>query len=263
MASLPALENWECTRDALHQVALVQSAIKVCCVEPQPNSLQYSLNLSPTGLCASQLNIGGELAFDIAGLRLVYSRAGRVEFELEVARHDQQSLFDEVVKAFAALGVEISPSRTHIRHNRRFDINRDLAADYLLLLDVAYGALARFRARLNGYSSSLALWAHHFDLGFLFFPVNTVAAMDEHRDAHLAFGFAPNSPGLDRPYFYAYGWSPSGGYVTIPAAWPARLETQNYTGLYAAYDNFDQSQRLDSQVEEIFCDFFQLAIAEL
>lgn len=260
MADLPSLENWDSTRDGLHQVALALSAIRVCCVEPQPNSLQYSLGMTPAGLTTSRLNVGGELRFDVAALQLRYSRDDGKEFEIDVQGTDQKSLIDDVVGGFASLGIEISPPRTHIRQKRRFEIERSLAADYLTLLDAAYTALSRFRARLGGCLSPLVLWAHHFDLGFLWFPG---ASMDEHKDPQLAFGFAPCSPGLDRPYFYAYGWSPKAGYLELPVSTPARAETGSYTGLYAGYDDLDRGARFASQVERILLDYFSLAKAKL
>ncbi len=260
MAGLPSLENWDSTRDGLHQVALVLSAIKVCCVEPQPNSLQYSLCMTPSGLTTARLNIGGELHFDIAGLQLRYSRGGGKEFQIDVEGYDQKSLIDDVVGGFASLGIEISPSRTHIRQKQRFEIEPGLAADYLAVLNAAYAALARFRAGLGGCLSPLVLWAHHFDLGFLWFPR---ANMDEHKDPQLAFGFAPHSPGLERPYFYAYGWSAKAGYLELPVSAPARAESGSYTGLYAGYDDLDRGDRFESQVERILRDYYLLAKAKL
>ncbi|MCY4072583.1 MAG: DUF5996 family protein [Chloroflexi bacterium] len=260
MAGLPSLENWESTRDGLHQVALVLSAIRVCCVEPQPNSLQYSLGVTPAGLTTARLNIGGELRFDMADLQLRYSRGEGKDFEIDVEGYDQKSLIDDVVGGFASLGIEISPSRTHIRHNQIFEIDLGLAADYMNVLDAAYAALARLRAGLGGCLSPLVLWAHHFDLGFLWFPG---ASMDEHKDPQLAFGFAPYSPGLDRPYFYAYGWSPDTGYLALPVSAPARAESDSYTGLYAGYDDLDKGDRFESQVERILRDYYSLAKGEL
>lgn len=260
MAGLPSLENWDSTREGLHQVALVLSAIKVSCVEPQRNSLQYSLSVTPGGLSTSRLNVGGELRFDIAELQLNYSRDGRKDFEIDVGGCDQRSLIDDVVGGFASLGIEISPSRGHIRHSRRLEIEPGLAADYLTVLDTAYAALARLRARLSGWLSPLVLWAHHFDLAFLWF---SGASMDEHRDPHLAFGFAPCSPGLARPYFYAYGWSATAGYLELPVSGPARAETGSYTGLYAGYDDLDRGDRFESQIEGILLDYYSLAKAEL
>ncbi len=260
MAGLPSLENWDTTRDGLHQVALALSAIRVRCVEPQPNSLQYSLSLTPAGLSTSRLNVGGELRFDIAGLRLIYWRDEGKEFEIDVQGTDQESLLDEIVGRFASLGIDISPPRTHIKHGQRFEIEPGLAADYLTVLDAAYAALERFRAGLGGCLSPLVLWAHHFDLGFLWFPG---ASMDEHKDPQVAFGFAPYSPGLDRPYFYAYGWSPEAGYLELPISMPARAESGSYRGLYAGYDDLDRGAGFGSQVEGILLDYYSLAKARL
>ena len=260
MSDLPTLENWDATRDALHQIALVQSAIKVACVEPQPNSLQYSLSVTPAGLSAARLNVGGELCFDIADLRMVYSREDRVEFALDLAGYDQKTLLDDLVGAFASLGIEINPSQTYVKSKQRFAIERELAADYLTVLAAAYASLGRFRARLSGSLSPLVLWAHHFDLGFLWFPG---ANRDEHKDPQLAFGFAAYSPGLDRPYFYAYGWTATAGYLQIPVTAPARAGTEGYTGLYADYDALDKGDRFGSQVENIMYDYFSLAKREL
>lgn len=260
MGDLPSLENWDSTRDGLHQVALVLSAIRVCCVEPQPNSLQYSLGVTPAGLSTARLNIGGELRFDIADLRLVYWRDEGKGFEIDVAGADQQSLIDEVVGGFASLGIDISPPRTHITQSRRLEIEASLAGDYLTVLDAAHAALARFRAGLGGGLSPLVLWAHHFDLGFLWFPG---ASMDEQKDPQLAFGFAPCSPGLDRPYFYAYGWSPEAGYLALPVSAPARTESGSYTGLYAGYDDLDKGARFSSEVEGILLDYYALAKEQL
>lgn len=260
MAALPTLENWDSTRDSLHQVALVLSAIKVCCVAPQPNSLQYSLGLADSGLTTASLNVGGELRFDIADLRLIYARDGRKDFEIDVEGYDQKSLLEDVVGGFGSLGIEINPPQTHITQGQRFVIEPGLAADYLTVLEAAYAALARFRAGLGEWLSPLVLWAHHFDLAFLWFPG---ANMDEHSDPQLAFGFAPYSPGLARPYFYAYCWSPNAGYLALPVSGPARAETGPYTGLYAGYDDLDRGARFDSQVERIMRDYYALARAKL
>lgn len=97
MADLPKLENWQATRECLHQVALVMSAIKVACLPPQPNSLQYSLSLRPRGMSTGPLDLGGELRFDMPQLRLSYARDDSVAFQLDVAGTDQNSLYAAVL----------------------------------------------------------------------------------------------------------------------------------------------------------------------
>ena len=258
--SLPGLANWQATRDALHQVALVVNSLRVACVAPLRNDRQYSLELTAAGLTTAELSFAGELVFDIAELKLVYELDGNSVFLIPVESHTQRTLMREVLSTFAAQGKDVNPSLTHITHDEPFVIDRSQAVDYLLVLQAAAGALSSLRAKLPGYTSTVVVWAHHFDLAFLWFPVES---MDEHLDPHLAFGFSPFSPGLERPYFYAYGWSPSAGYVTVPLQPPAIAITEGYTGLYAAYDVLRQGTDFSFEVESILTEYFELARAQL
>ena len=44
--AMPALANWEATRDALHQIALIMGALRVACSDPFPNDLHFSLDVT-------------------------------------------------------------------------------------------------------------------------------------------------------------------------------------------------------------------------
>ena len=258
--SLPGLVNWQATRDALHQVALVVNSLRVACVAPLRNDRQYGLELSAAGLTTAELSFAGELVFDIAELNLVYELDGNSVFVIPVESHTQQTLMREVLSSFAAQGIEFNPALTHITHDEPFVIDRNQAVDYLLVLQAAAGVLSSLRANLPGYTSTVVVWAHHFDLAFLWFPVES---MDEHHDPHLAFGFSPFSPGLERPYFYAYGWSPSAGYATVPLQPPAKAITEGYTGLYAAYDVLRQGADFSFEVQSILTEYYELARTQL
>ena len=109
-----------------------------------------------------------------------------------------------------------------------------------------FTALAKFRAKLNGCMTPLVLWPHHFDLAFIWFANDS---MDEHSDSHIAYGFAPFSPGLERPYFYAYAWSQTTGYLQLPLAAPAQALSEAFTGLYAPYDALRKVSPFDAAVE--------------
>ncbi len=71
------------------------------------------------------------------------------------------------------------------------------------------------------------------------------------RDAlhQIAFGFAPFSDGLARPYIYAYAWSKLKGYVQVPLEAPAQAITEGYTGLYVAYDDLYHLDDTNSALE--------------
>ncbi len=245
---MPALDNWNTTRDTLHQVALVLGAARVGVADPLPNDLHFSLDVTASGLSTSALSIGGELQFRIADMSVVYARNDVDVFALDFAGHTQQSLLRTVIAHLGALGMTIEPALKHIKFDIPLDFDPGLASDYWRVLDTVRAALARLRVKLCGYATPLVLWPHHFDLGFLLFPGD---GQDEHSDPQLAFGFAPFSDGLDRPYVYAYGWSPEAGYLDIPLESPAQAVTDGYTGLYAAYDDLRARSDFSAVIEDM------------
>ena len=87
-------------------------------------------------------------------------------------------------------------------------------------------------------------------------------ATDEHSDPQIAFGFAPFSDGLDRPYIYAYAWSKPTGYVHVPLEAAARAITEGYTGLYVAYDDLYQLDDTNSALEAMLLSYQALASAQ-
>ena len=258
--ALPSLSNWETARDALHQIALVLGAFRVACVDPQPNDLHFSLDLTEAGFSTSTMRCGGVLEYDLNSLQMSFSRCGASVFTLDAMGSSQVSLARALIAIFQDSGYSISPSMKRITHDSALDIDADLSRNYLHALKRVYTALARFRARLGGYMTPLVLWPHHFDMGFIWFPGG---GSDEHADPHISFGFAPFSAGLDRPYIYAYAWSKASGYVQAPVAAPAQAITEGYTGLYAAYDDLREAGDFDATIESMLMEFQRQAVKHL
>ena len=94
--ALPALSNWEATRDALHQIALIMGAVRVACSDRLPNDLHFSLDVISDGISTTELHCGGVLQFNVEGLQLTFTRGGRRVFALDVAGHSQISLLDPI-----------------------------------------------------------------------------------------------------------------------------------------------------------------------
>ena len=258
--ALPSLLNWETTRDALHQIALVVGAFRVACIDPLPNDLHFSLDLTDGGFSTSTMRCGGVLEFELDTLQLRFSRCGTSVFTLSAQGHSPVSLARELIAIFQDSGYSISPSMERITQSSVVEIDASLSRDYLQALNRVYAALARFRARLAGFMTPLVLWPHHFDMGFIWFAGG---GSDEHADPHISFGFAPFSDGLDRPYIYAYAWSNSTGYVQAPVSAPAEAITDGYTGLYAAYDDLREASDFDSVLESMLLKFQRLASPQL
>ncbi len=245
---LPTLSNWETTRDALHQVALTIGAIRVASSDPLANDLQYSLTVTQGGVSTSDLKIVGELKFDFASFSLTYLSSENDGFTIDATNHTQQSLMKAILEEFAKMDIILEPSMKHIVHDNPFEINKSLAKDYATTIDTIFTALARFRARLSGGMSPIVIWPHHFDMAFMWFATES---MDEHTAPHLAIGFAPFSDGINRPYFYGYGWSQETGYVQVALDPPAQAITESYTGLYAEYDTLRTEDNFNQVIEDM------------
>lgn len=258
--TLPSLKNWEPARDALHQIAQVIGAVRVACSEPLPNDRHFSLDLSATGFSSGIMRSGGALDFNLKTLRLSFTRCHKTVFALDVSDHSQLSLMRETLAAFADCGCSIAPSMKRVAQDETFVLEPALAADSLTVLDAMYTALARFRAKLSGFMTPLVLWPHHFDAAFICFPTDQT---NEHSDPQIAFGFAPASPGLDRPYIYAYAWSEPTGYLELPANPPARALADGYTGLFLAFDDLRDSEDFASIIESVLRDYQSLAASKL
>jgi len=245
---LPKLDNWESTQSALHEVALVVGALRVASSDPLTNDMHYSLNVIRGGVSTNELKVGGELIFDFATFTLTYMRDEHASFTIHATGYNQQSLMQAVLDEFKRLGIELEPSMKLITSDKPFEVDMTIAGDYANLVDAVYTMLARFKAKLRGFMSPLVIWPHHFDIAFIWFATNSI---NEHKDPHMAFGFAPFSDGIDRPYFYAYGWSQTTGYVEVDVKSPAKAVTEGYTGLCADYDVLNTDDNMTQVVEQI------------
>jgi hypothetical protein len=235
-------------------------AFRVACIDPQPNDLHFSLELTKSGFSTSTMRCGGVLEFDLSALQLKFSRCGGTVFTQSAQGHSQDSLARALIAIFQDSGYSISPSMKRITQGGILEFDPALAQDYLLVLDRLYTALARFRARLGGFMTPLVLWPHHFDMGFIWFPGG---GFDEHADPQISYGFAPFSDGLERPYIYAYAWSKATGYIQVEVDAPAQAITEGYTGLYVAYDDLREASDFDAALESILLEFQRVASAQL
>ena len=260
LPSFASAADWEKTRDSLHQIAQVVGAIRAVCAEPLPNDLYFSLDLAAQGVSTKRMRCGGELRFEFDTLQLSFVRGCCKVFTLDTAGQSQLSLMRRLLAIFGDCGYGIQPSMKHISAEQKFEIDRGLAAAYFSALNGVYTALARFRAKLSGTMTPLVLWPHHFDLAFIWFPT---AQADEHSAPQIAYGFSPFSPGLARPYIYAYAWSMPTGYLRLPLEAPARAVSEVYTGLYAAYDHLREREDFNGVVETMLLRYHQEAAARL
>jgi hypothetical protein len=242
--------DWDKTRTSLHQAAQVLSAIRGAALSPLPNWAHLGLYVTSHGVTTGPLPIGAELSLNFDLRDIIYTPIGtkttRTMFDLD--DYHQVSLTDAMLALLSSAGHPLNPKRDKLTHQTPLEADAQLAADYAEALYRVYTAMARFRARLLGPMSPIVVWAHGFDLSFLWFAGS---GFGEAKDPHLNFGFSPGSPGLDRPYVYAYAYPIPKGLTDLPLPSPARWYTTGWTGIVVDYDQIASSSNPEGLIEEL------------
>jgi hypothetical protein len=229
---LPALSQWDTTRDSLHRASQIVGLARKAFLPPQPNALHLALFVNDKGLTTGVLPDGSEFTLDFINLR-VEMRSGDTLTLLPLARYHYHALRIALMSAMPTLRHPVNLLLPMERDAKPFELNADHARDYAAALNTIYTALARFRARLLGSMTPLVVWPHGFDLSFLYFADRPP---DEHTEPHLNFGFSPFSAGFPRPYLYAYISPLPAGRIGKPLPAPARWHEGTWKGVVMDYD---------------------------
>ncbi len=247
--SFPPLEHWDATRAGLHRAAQVIGAVKVASIARQPNHLHHSLSVVPQGLTTGVLP-SGTLTLDFGAAALKFDAPGK-RFTLPLAGHSRASLATALLVQLTIAGHTVPLDHTALTDTEPLEVDLRTGAEYAQVLYRVFTVMARFRARLYGMLSPLVLWQHHFDLSFLWF-----AGADDENQPHLNFGFAPESPGLPRPYFYAYAYPLPDGFTPPALPMPARWVAESWRGVVLDYDTLRAEQADDARVEALLMDIY-------
>jgi hypothetical protein len=256
--TLPALANWDSTRQALHQAAQVVGAIKQVSVERLPNYAHLGLYVYTDGLTSGRLSDGAELRLNINQSSVLYNcPAGNVS-TIALQGHTQATLTDAVLNAMQAAGHPASIDRSHVADQSSFTLIPATAMEYQQALHSVYSAIARFRGRLLGNLSPMIIFPHGFDLSFMWFK----RGAEERTDPHLNFGFSPGSAGFPRPYIYSYASPLPDGYFDVKLPTVARFTRDTWKGIVIDYDTLASASDHESLLEQTLVDI-QAAVAPL
>jgi Family of unknown function (DUF5996) len=251
---LPALFNWQPTRDSLQRAAQVISAVRAEVTPPLPNAMRLSLNVTPEGLSTGPLPFGGDLALDFTDLSIAYRQPGETAARLSLKGHSQWSLAGAVLNLLAEEGHDIRLNRDKLADQSPLHIDAHTAEEYADTLFSVFTAAARFRARLFGPQSPVVVWPHGFDLSFLWFAG---AGSNEHQDKHMNFGFSPGSPGFERPYLYSYASPNPAGLADVPLPILAHVNTQPWTGIVVHYDDLVNTNDSEAVIEALYSEIYR------
>ena len=227
--TLPSLTDWEVTREALHQAALVLSPIKKLGVDPDEKFFHHvALHVAPEGLTTGTTASGGLLLNFMAGTVSYIPLKGQ-SLSISLAGHTQISLMDAILKTMEQSGMKIEPDRGKINHDSPLHIDLHQASDYASVLNTVYRALSVFHGSLSGDRTEPVVFPHHFDLSFLWFN----GTAENEQQPHVNFGFSPGDDSIPRPYLYGYAWDGK-GFLDLQVSEPLHHDP-NYTGGVVLY----------------------------
>lgn len=277
--TLPSLTHWEETAQSLHQVTVLMGAIRRLLLPHVPNYLELALQIKPAGLSTGQLPNGAEVSLDMSQAALVFQPSTGDAISISLIGHSQTSLFETLLAAFAAQGQALAlktaeyPSLTEAflaalkaKGHRPISLSEtplkvrpELAADYAKVLYRIFTAIARFRARLAGPMTPIVIWPEHFDLSFLWFATENATETGP----HLNFGFAPYSPGIERPYLYSYAHPLPANFGSPQLPPLATWHTSGWTGVAVPYDELVKVADPEAVIEATFAQVYQALLPSL
>ncbi|MBX3064682.1 MAG: hypothetical protein KF726_16995 [Anaerolineae bacterium] len=251
--SLPPLENWERSIRDLHKAGRLLGALGTLLREHVSGYFELALKPIPEGLTTDVMPLGSSVTLDMRASALTVKTPAETVM-IPLSGSSQLSLLAAVIDAlrpyelstdagmsvdafFSALGGHLgapADPRAGLADAAMLEIDPQTARDYADIQYRVFTGIARFRARLSGPQLPLVVWPEHFDLSGLWF--NSSGGMDDHKDAHINIGFAPYSPGFERPYLYAYGYPLKDGYTAPQFPAPAYWYSDKWTGAVVPYD---------------------------
>lgn len=277
--ALPCLKAWTETAQSLHQAAQLIGALRMLLLEPVPNYLELGLKIVPAGLSSDILPGRGEVTLSFQTGSLDYRRGDGRLTRIPVNGQTQASLLQALLEAMQdddlvlvldktrpeeMIGVFLAGlrSRQHPLHDQHahltgmtpLRVDPASGREYAEALYRIFTAVACFRSRLVGPMTPTVVWTEHFDLSMLWFGNPD---MDDHQP-HMNFGFAPFSPGFERPYLYAYAYPYPANFVLPDLPPPARWHQDGWMGVVVDYDEIATQPDPEGFIEQIYLEIFHI-----
>ena len=254
---LPALADWTTTAHGLHRAVQILAGVQMLLYAHDPHYGEVALKPVPEGIATGRLPDGGRITLDMRRAALIYCQADDTETQVPLAGASQaysnrallqalretilagtlsdaetSALVEKFTSAVRAKYPELPLHHTEYSNAEPLAIDPAVAREYAFALDTFFTGIARFRARVQGHWSRLVVFPEHFDMATIWYANPDY---DENKP-HIAVGFAPFSPGFERPYWYAtmYPYPKDATFPVLPK--PARWTHGTWHGVVIDYD---------------------------
>jgi hypothetical protein len=243
-----SLEGWQGTRDTLWGYARVFAAIRRDTAAPDPFWWHVTLHGSPTGLTTTEVPFGGssfELGLDLMSQRAFLNRDAAECRSWPLAGQTPDDFFDQTIEALGSCGIELSTAKPDMPGSSVGEWDEAAVDRFRQAFAQIDSAFQEFRHDLDGKTSPVQLFGHHFDLSLSWFSGRLVEGVDpadlESATEQMTFGFSTGDDSFAEPYFYATAYPEPDGFVGSPLPDPAFWNNQGFSGAVLLYSALRES----------------------
>jgi hypothetical protein len=242
---LPTLRS---TRDRLRDAALVLSSLQRAFLPKQPRAWQYGLEVNLRGLSTQSFMLDGQAVR--ATLDLVRCKVRLEERQWSLQTVDGPTLFREVQTWLQSKGVTAELEQPEFSSST--DFNLEQAAVYgqaLWWLEEQFHDLKT--ELVEGVTSPILLYPHHFDLSLVWFP------HDDERQ--LSVGFSTGDEVISEPYLYLTAYPEPDGFKVLKLPAAAQWQTDGFSGGVLPYAQLQASSQPGELLQQFTLEMFKAA----
>lgn len=255
------LQSWRDTRDTLWGYVRVLAAIRREASPHHPFWWHVTLYVSQQGLTTSEIPHGSssfEIELDLIDQQAVLRSDGFGISSWPLAGQTPEQFFEQTVQALASYGIETETEMPEVPGDRHSAWDVAAVRRFGRALTRIDAIFKRFRSGLEGETSPVHLFGHHFDLSLVGLSGRCVegqeASEPELASEQLTFGFSTGDDYLREPYFYATAYPEPAGFAGSPLPEPAFWNSDGFTGAVLRYSDIRQADDPDSLLAEFLND---------
>lgn len=240
------LNQWQPTRDMLHLYSAVISRVRRDLSDPLPRWGHISLFPRPDGLTTGAMRIPGgggatlEIRLDLVNhLTILETSSGELRYIPLTEGLNQRDFAVRVRDTIWDMDVDWNVEVEVFDDSRMFVYDPAMAQRFAHVLDNVVQVLWHMKKEIEGETSPVQFWSHHFDLSMEWFSDKRVTQEENGEtsevNAQLGFGFGTGDGFINDSYFYINPWPFDAGMTSLPLPEGAYWFTDGFNGAVMPY----------------------------
>jgi hypothetical protein len=242
--TLPPLDlgEWRETRDKLHDLARLCGRVRATLAPPQKHWWHITLQTTATGLTTTPMPARDrrvELTIDLTRHEIGVATSRGKRTSLPIAELTLAQLREALSEELSRLDVTVDLDAAVQPDRAARDYRPLLAADFWQALSWVDAVFERFKGGLEGESSTVQLFPHHFDLSLAWLSGRRVPDSDprdeEASAEQMGFGFLTGDARIPEAYFYVIAYPFPEGMLEVPVPAGGVWHTRGFRGAVLPY----------------------------